>query len=147
MIEVQIEPEAGITEVEDLLVRSVEAALRRAGLDVERSGVTVVLTGDEELTRLNEQFRGREGPTDVLSFEFDDADLTGEMDGYLGDIVISVDRARAQAEAGGRALERELAVLAAHGALHLAGHDHAEEDEERTMFALQDVAASEALGG
>jgi len=135
-----------VAGIEELLVRAAEAALRRAGLEVERAGVTVVLTDDEALARLNRQFRETEGPTDVLSFEFDDVDLTGEMGGYLGDVVVSVERARSQAQEAGHPLERELAVLVAHGALHLAGYDHADEDEERAMFALQEAAADEALG-
>ena len=137
MIEVQIEPGAAVAGIEGLLVRAAEAALRQAGLDVERAAITVVLTGDDDLALLNRQFRGVDGPTDVLSFAFDDEDLTEEMDGYLGDIVISVERARAQAEEAQHPLERELAVLVAHGTLHLAGYDHAEADTEQAMFALQ----------
>jgi len=145
VIEVQLEAGAALPGIEELVARAAEAALRRASQDVANSSLTVVLSDDEEMARLNEQYRGAQGPTDVLSFEFDDVDLTGEMGGYLGDIVISVERARAQAEDAGHSPERELAVLVAHGTLHLLGYDHAEEEEERVMFALQEAAAAEAL--
>ncbi len=75
-----------------------------------------LVTGDAELQRLNREFRGKDYATDVLSFP-------GE-DGYLGDIAISLGRARAQAKAFGHSVEDELRVLMLHGVLHLTGLDH-----------------------
>ena len=77
-----------------------------------------LLTGDAELQRLNLEFRGVDEPTDVLSFPSDSS--TGE----LGDIAISVERARDQAGAYGHELETEVRILLLHGLLHLLGHDH-----------------------
>ena len=77
-----------------------------------------LLTGDETLHRLNRDFRGKDAPTDVLSFP------SPSPDGGLGDIAISVDRAREQAAAYGHALDSELQILLLHGVLHLLGHDH-----------------------
>ncbi len=146
MIEVQFACECTIPGVEALVTRAAEAALRLVGVQPDKASMSVVLADDAELARLNRDFRGLDGPTDVLSFEFDGEDPSGEMSGYLGDVVISVQRAQAQAEEAGHSVEHELAVLAAHGALHLAGYDHAEEAEEKGMFARQEAAAAEALG-
>jgi len=77
-----------------------------------------LLTGDETLQRLNREFRGKDAPTDVLSFP------SPSPGGGLGDIAISVDRAREQAGSYGHALMAELQVLLLHGVLHLLGHDH-----------------------
>ena len=66
------------------------------------------------------------------------------MSGYLGDVVISVERAAAQAADAGHSLAQEVAVLAAHGTLHLLGYDHAEEEQQRVMWDLQERAAADA---
>jgi probable rRNA maturation factor len=100
------------------------------------SDITIVLTGDAELQALNQQFRAMDEPTDVLSFPagFVDPDTTHT---YLGDIVISVERARAQAEMGGHALQAELTLLVVHGALHLLGYDHETDEDKTEMWAVQ----------
>ncbi|MGI6208919.1 MAG: rRNA maturation RNase YbeY, partial [Anaerolineae bacterium] len=119
MIEVQVRPEGDLPGVEDMVIRAGEAALRQAEQDPERLALTVVVAGDEELADLNQRYRGIEGPTDVLSFEAGEEDVTGELAGYLGDVIISADRARAQAEEAGHSVQEELALLVAHGVLHL----------------------------
>ncbi|MFB3778637.1 MAG: rRNA maturation RNase YbeY [Bryobacteraceae bacterium] len=78
-----------------------------------------LLAGDRELRRLNRQFLGKDCPTDVLSFPEPGPDR------FLGEIAISVDRARLQAVALGHTLEQEIQLLMLHGLLHLAGMDHA----------------------
>lgn len=80
----------------------------------DRAGLTLRLTGDTELGRLNREFMGVDAPTDVLAFP------SGE-DGYVGDIAISVERAAAQSPG---AVADELRLLAVHGLLHCLGHDH-----------------------
>ena len=145
MIEVQIRPTVLVPGIEETVTHAVQAAMRQAGREPEGLEVTVVLTGDEEVADLNQKFRGVEGPTDVLSFEVGGEDVTGELATYLGDVVISVDRARAQAEEAGHSVQAEIALLVAHGVLHLLGYDHVEEAEEREMWALQEAAMREAL--
>lgn len=130
---------------QQLVLRACEAALHQAQLDPAAQSLTVVLADDATLRRLNAGFLGWDKPTDVLSFGTDEADRTGEMEGYLGDIVISWDRVTEQAQTAGHSPERELAILVAHGCLHLAGYDHADEDEAARMFALQEQAADEAI--
>ena len=101
-----------------------------------QAGVSIVISDDPQLQALNRQFLGVDAPTDVLSFPSEEVDPDTGLP-YLGDILISVARARAQAEAAGHSLEAELSLLAVHGLLHLAGHDHADEQGKNIMWALQ----------
>jgi probable rRNA maturation factor len=102
------------------------ARLRRVLLGAAKSlrvsgEVALVLTGDRALKALNARYRGREEPTDVLSFP-------GEGGEALGDIVISVESAFRNARGLGRTLPQELDVLALHGFLHVLGYDHESDD-------------------
>lgn len=97
--------------------------------------VHCVLADDSELARLNERFRSRAGPTDVLAFPYD-PDETG---GILGDVFVSRDRAVAQAEERGETPARETWRLFVHGTLHLAGHGHDTPESERRMLARQEA--------
>lgn len=85
-----------------------------------RGAVSIILADDAHLRRLNRDFRSVDSATDVLSFDLKD-DLVG---GDIGEIYISLDRARAQARSASRNLMDEVARLAIHGFLHLAGYDH-----------------------
>ena len=118
--------------------------------------VSVVFTDDEEIHALNREYRGVDRPTDVLSFcqnegdeDFDDvnADFAAceEENEILGDIVISVPTARRQAAEAGKTPEEEITLLIIHGTLHLLGYDHAEPEEEREMFALQNEILAKCL--
>jgi len=100
------------------------AALKCLGLD--GAELSVVLTDDEGIKELNRGFRRINKPTDVLSFPMDDPRLnhTGAGPVMLGDVVISVERARAQAAEWSVSLEEELDRLLVHGLLHLLGYDH-----------------------
>jgi probable rRNA maturation factor len=91
--------------------------------------VSVVLAGDGLLRRLNRDFRGKDRPTDVLSFP------GGEGDEGLGDVVISVPTAARNAHRLGHSVPRELDVLALHGFLHVLGYDH--ETDDGTMDRLE----------
>jgi probable rRNA maturation factor len=98
--------------------------------------LTIVLTDDEQLRDLNLDYRDLDTPTDVLSFPASESDPeTGAT--YLGDVLISVERAGEQATAAGHTLEAELQLLIVHGILHLLGHDHGEPDEKHRMWAAQ----------
>ncbi|MBV8629491.1 MAG: rRNA maturation RNase YbeY [Silvibacterium sp.] len=93
-------------------------AMRTAELE---GAVSVLLTGDEEIRRLNREFRQKDKATDVLSFPAAQVNGHGEL---AGDLAISVETAARQAEQRGHPLETELKVLLLHGVLHLAGWDH-----------------------
>jgi probable rRNA maturation factor len=91
--------------------------------------VSLVLTGDRAVRALNSRYRGKDRPTDVLSFP------GGGAEGELGDIVISVETAEKNARHLGRTLGQELDVLALHGFLHVLGYDH--ETDDGTMDRLE----------
>jgi len=92
---------------------------------------------DEYMTELHVKWMDEPGSTDVLSFPMDMPEAEGEIV-TLGDIMISPYFAATQAQAAGHSAEHEIYILATHGLLHIIGYDHAEPEEERTMFALQE---------
>ena len=97
-----------------------------------------MLTDDESITILNEEYRGIEAPTDVLSFsQHEGEDEFSAEENLLGDVVVSVETARRQAKEQGRDLDSEIDVLLVHGLLHLLGYDHAQPEEAEKMFARQ----------
>mgnify|MGYP001124579926 CR=1 FL=1 len=107
----------------------------RTPIDVE---ITIVLASDELLQELNQEYLNIDAPTDVLSFEADFIDPDSEAT-YLGDLVISVQRAISQAQTGNHPLKDELQLLVVHGVLHLIGYDHIEDDEKMVMQQAQDA--------
>lgn len=119
-------------------------------LEVPKDTVTVLtLTGDEHLREYNRRYRGLDEPTDVLAFAAQEKPLDQRFqpppgtEKWLGDIIISLPRARRQAKAARHSVDDEVRLLAVHGFLHLLGYDHAEPDEERRMTAL----TNRILGG
>lgn len=107
--------------------------------------VSLSFVDNEEIHRLNREFRGIDRPTDVLSFPMiDDEEDAGDIDIYddsvvLGDIIISAEKAVSQAQEYGHSVERELAFLAVHSILHLLGYDHeTSKEDEKEMFAKQE---------
>lgn len=96
------------------------------------AALSILLTDDAEIQRMNCDYRGEDRPTDVLSFEAGD-----ELGGYLGDIAISVETAVLQAENAGHQLIEELQLLAVHGTLHLLGYDHLSSEEKDEMWEKQ----------
>lgn len=107
---------------------------------VENSEVSVTLTDDAHIHALNKKFRGVDRATDVLSFAFresDEPEVIGADFEILGDVIISVERAKAQAEEFGHTFLREVIFLEVHGLLHLLGYDHIADDERQEMEAEQ----------
>lgn len=127
----------------DLLEQAARAALDHQSADGD---LTLVLTDDEQLHHLNRDYLGVDAPTDVLSFPASETDPeTGRR--YLGDILLSIPRAEAQARAAGHPLVDEARLLVVHGVLHLLGHDHAEVEEKVKMWKAQgEILASLGLG-
>jgi probable rRNA maturation factor len=125
-----------INDIEQSKLESVALKTLDHEHTAQESDLTLVFTQDAEIQALNKQFLDNDHPTDVLSFPAGEIDPdSGHL--YLGDIIISVPQAKSQAQAGGHALGQELEVLVIHGALHLIGHDHAEDDEKARMWAAQ----------
>ncbi|MFZ5352877.1 MAG: rRNA maturation RNase YbeY [Bacillota bacterium] len=111
--------------------------------------ISISFVNNSEIADLNKEYRGIDAPTDVLSFpmmEFDEENYAEETEEDefieeelpLGDIVISMEMAKAQAEEYNHSFDRELAFLLVHGMLHLLGYDHEEEKDEKNMFQKQD---------
>lgn len=124
-----------------LLNRAIEEAIRLSG-GPEEAEVSLMLVDDQRIHELNREYRGVDRPTDVLSFalqeeteEEPDSEFEDEM---LGDIVISAQRAREQAEEFGHSFEREIVYLAVHGTLHLLGYDHEEEQDKQEMRSKEE---------
>lgn len=129
------------------LARRLRRAMRAAG--VGGAEVSLSLVDDEEILTLNRLYADEDHATDVLSFsqrESRGAHPGVESEGLLGDIVISIETAARQAQAGQRSLLDELVHLAVHGLVHLLGFDHATVDEERVMFGYEEVLRAEARG-
>lgn len=117
----------------------IEQALKTLGIedDVE---VSCVLVDDERMHEINREYRHIDRSTDVISFAMEDNDqfYVEGMPRTLGDIFISVDHAKKQAEEYGHSLRREMCFLFTHGILHLLGYDHMTDEQEKEMFGLQD---------
>jgi probable rRNA maturation factor len=118
------------------LTRFVSRAQRSAGL---RGSVDVLLAGNRELRALNRRFRGKNRPTDVLSFPAGE----GPRNGFAGDIAISVDIAKRNANRLGHATAEEVKILCLHGLLHLAGFDH---ERDQGQMARKETILRRRLG-
>ena len=112
--------------------------------------ISLSIVTNDEIHDINKQFRNIDSPTDVLSFpqltfeEGEEADVNENGEIVLGDIIISIDRAKEQAEEYGHSLKRELAFLSVHSMLHLMGYDHMVLEEEEDMFRRQKEILIEA---
>lgn len=109
-------------------------------LEKRRAGeIAIVLTGDEELRRLNRSWRRIDRATDVISFAYDEHEPDAARRPVTGDLVVSMDRVAAQAKRFRVTPGTELARLLVHGTLHLCGHDHARAAERTLMRAREDA--------
>ena len=136
-------------KLQELMQLVCDEALRYEECDFDAQ-ISITLTDNDEIQVINSEHRGIDKPTDVLSFpmlEFDedgqiiDNEFEYDENGaiMLGDIVISLERAKEQSEEYGHSLDREIAFLCAHSMLHLLGYDHVNsEEEEKIMFTKQE---------
>ncbi len=130
---INIESEIGFPK--NLLEQAARAALEHESESLD-SELSIILSDDARLHELNLNYLGVDAATDVLSFPASETDPeTGAR--YIGDILISVPRAQAQAEAAGHPLKAEVQLLVVHGVLHLLGHDHARAREKARMWKAQ----------
>ena len=104
--------------------------------------ISVTFVDNEQIHELNREYRGKDTPTDLLSFAMEEGETLLQdptLPELLGDIVINTDRTALQAEQLGHSYQRELVFLFLHGLLHLLGYDHEQgPEQEREMFSLQD---------
>ena len=135
-----------------MLVR--EAILKTLDYEQYRNAceVSVTFTDNEQIHDLNKRFRNVDRPTDVLSFPLFDYDgvteepPVDELFGMLGDIVLSLEQARIQAEEYGHSFEREVAFLCVHSMLHLLGYDHETGDEDEADMRRRQSEIMDLMG-
>jgi probable rRNA maturation factor len=139
---IEIANESGVAVAEGPIVEVARYALDRMGVS-PLAELSIMLVELEPMAELHERWLDEPGPTDVMSFPMDEYDSARRPDApssgpaLLGDIVLCPAFAADQAATAGHSLDDELHLLTVHGVLHLLGYDHAEADEERTMFGLQ----------
>lgn len=129
---------------EKIFKRILKRVKRELGIK-DKLGLSVTLCDNNHIHELNKQYRNKDVPTDVLSFAIEDGEdekFLEEMRKFssvreIGDIVISYDKAVAQAKEYGHSLNREVCFLFVHGVLHLLGFDHINKTDEEEMFNLQ----------
>ena len=116
------------------------------GLDKLKVGdvtFNIIFVNNDYIHKLNKEYRNIDRETDVITFALEDDKTFNPEERILGDIYISMDKAKSQSVEYGHSLERELCFLSVHGMLHLLGYDHMEKEEERVMFNLQEEILDE----
>ncbi|ARD49557.1 rRNA maturation RNase YbeY [Sporosarcina sp. P37] len=145
MIDFYFEDETEMVEPESEIL--IKELLTHAAKMEELEGLyelSVTFMDDESIQAVNAEYRGKDRPTDVISFaleELSEGEVAiireSDMPVVLGDIIISIDTAKRQAAEYNHTFKRELGFLALHGFLHLLGYDHLNEEDERKMFGRQ----------
>lgn len=126
-------------DLQELIVKATDKVLEYEDFDVEGE-VSVLFVDDARMKALNAEYRGKDEVTDVLSFpQYESIKDDGVSDPfiYLGDVVISLEQAKRQAEEFGHTLEREIVYLTVHSMLHLFGYDHMTDEEKTEMRAKE----------
>jgi probable rRNA maturation factor len=116
------------------------------GLDKLKVGdvtFNIIFVNNDYIHKLNKEYRNIDRETDVITFALEDDKTFNPEERILGDIYISIDKAKSQSIEYGHSLMRELCFLSVHGMLHLLGYDHMEKEEERVMFNLQEEILDE----
>ena len=140
----------GYPQAATLIRRAVRAALRAQNVDADCI-VNILLTDDEGIHAVNQEQRGVDAPTDVLSFplnELREGEFCAEDCEYdyesekcmLGDMMLNLERCRLQAEEFGHSFEREVSYLTVHSVLHLLGYDHMDEGEQKKRMRAREEA-------
>ena len=141
-IHIKIDPEYRTMLDQTCLRQAIRITLKST--DYADADITLKITGDEEMQNFNLTYRNINQTTDVLSFNQDYIDPeTGRL--YLGDIIISFDQVKVQAEEIKQTVDQECARLAIHGTLHLLGYDHAEPKEKEVMWEQQETLLSKVM--
>ncbi|MFE3973087.1 MULTISPECIES: rRNA maturation RNase YbeY [unclassified Peribacillus] len=132
-----------VTEEAQRLVESIlQFAAKKENIEKDTE-LSVTFVDNERIREINKEYRHKDSVTDVISFALeemgeDEVEIVGgEMPRILGDIIISIERTKEQAEEYGHSFDRELGFLALHGFLHLLGFDHMNEEDEKEMFTKQ----------
>jgi len=141
-IEIINETKEEIKELKEV-EKVIDIAIKHQKLD--NLEFNIIIVDNTYIHELNKTYRGIDRPTDVISFALEDnKDFVSIDHRVLGDIYISIDKAREQANEYGHSLKREICFLSVHGFLHLLGYDHMKEEDEKVMFSLQEEILNEA---
>ena len=141
MISLEIDQEIASADerLSEKVLEVVEARINDKLSEVAGGLVAISYVTDNEIQRLNRMYRDKDAVTDVLSFSYLDDE---KAHGSIGDVVISLEQAKRQAQED---LELELVDLIVHGVLHVLGHDHEKPEESKEMFTLQDTIVANIL--
>ena len=112
-------------------------------LKIEEAIFNVIIVDNSYIHKLNKEYRNIDRETDVITFALEDDKTFNPDIRILGDVYISIDKAKSQSKEYGHSLLRELSFLAVHGMLHLLGYDHMEKKDEEVMFKLQEEILDE----
>lgn len=145
--------------IEQDLIDTLELLLQKAAdaEGIDEGEVALTFVDNAQIHELNREYRGIDRPTDVLSFamnesvdeepeilyELEEGENLDELPDMLGDIIISVERAKEQSEEYGHSLEREIGFLFVHGFLHLLGYDHQDAESEAEMMGKQEAVLAQ----
>ncbi len=136
-----------VADLEALTRRAVAATVDRLGLRHESMEVSILFTDDTEMAALNRRWRGKDGPTNVLSFPADDAVLPAEGPRPIGDIVLAAETVARECAEQLKSMSDHATHLLVHGLLHLFGHDHRDDAEADAMEALEvEILSTLAIG-
>lgn len=130
------------TEEDVLEFKEVKKVIKKAieMEELDNLEFNIILVDNDYIHELNKNYRGIDRPTDVITFALEDYEDFKDIDTrVLGDVYISIDKARSQAIEYGHSLKRELCFLAVHGFLHLLGYDHMKKEDEEVMFGRQEL--------
>lgn len=126
-------------EVKELSILNDYVSYLVKKLELEKCEFNIILVDNKRIHEINKEYRNVDRETDVISFAMEDnMDVVYDNFRLLGDIYISIDRVKSQAQEYGHSTVREICFLATHGVLHLLGYDHMEPEEEKEMFQLQE---------
>ena len=141
-IEIFVNVEEKIEELE-IVKKVLESAIIKEKLD--NVSFNVIIVNNEFIHELNRDYRNIDRETDVITFALEDENtiIIPNNERILGDIYISIDKARSQAKEYGHSLLRELSFLAVHGFYHLLGYDHMTPEDEKVMFTKQEEVLEE----
>ena len=131
----EIEEELG--KVHEVLIHGLNK------LNIDEAIFNVIIVDNDYIHKLNKEYRNIDRETDVITFALEDDKTFNPEVRILGDVYISIDKAKSQSVEYGHSLLRELCFLAVHGMLHLLGYDHMNKDDEKVMFTLQEEILDE----
>ena len=141
MVEINNLVNEKIEELSDV-EKIITFAMKKESIDAL---VSIIIVDNEYIHKINKEYRGKDAETDVISFALEDDDslVLPDVIRVLGDIYISIDKAREQAKLYGHSLKREICFLAVHGFYHLLGYDHMSKEDEEIMFKKQEEVLEE----